>query len=275
MLIAVRLCIVVASVTIAADSSFEGSKAGDARELTPGMAFRWCPAGTFMMGPGTTLVAFEKDSDKVSVTLGKGFWLGETEVTQGQWSKCMGTVPWKGAYVSEGVECPVVAVSYLDAALFCLKLTSEERNAGRLPKGWKYSLPTEAQWEYGCRADSKTHFSFGDSESQLGEFGWWGARVGGKNAKSEHSAHAVGQKKANAWGLKDMHGNVWEWCLDSYGSKLPGGRDPVGADRLSFRVIRGGAWGNDAAGCRSSVRGSLSAENCGRDIGFRVAAVLE
>jgi RNA polymerase sigma factor (sigma-70 family) len=273
----------------------EGSKAGDRKELVPGIAFRWCPAGKFKMGEG---------DDTVDVELSKGFWLGETEVTQGQWKKLMGTSPWSGrtgvgARAStdtippkEGSDYAASYISHDDALSFCKKLTAREQRAGRLPKSWKFSLPTEAQWEYACRAGTKTKFSFGDV-SQLDEYAWFGDNVDNVN---EPYAHQVGLKKPNGWGLRDMHGNVWEWCNDWYVSKRSGGKDPVGPTTLPppvpppplpdgtpgppdatsarNRVIRGGSWLDVALGCSSVNRFYCPPDRGGNGVqGFRLAAV--
>ena len=249
---------------------FAGKSAGDAKELAPRTRFRWCPAGTFTMGTiGTT------GSDApVQVTLTRGFWLCETEVTQGQFQAVMQSTPWKGKVnVKEGLDYAASYISHDDAVAYCEKLTKQERAGGRLPAGWKYVLPTEAQWEYACRAGTTTKYSFGDDESRLSDYGWWGGIIGDGNAKTEQYAHRVAQKKSNPWGLQDMHGNVWEWCADWYGAELPGGRDPLGASSGSLRVNRGGCWYNVASGCRSAVRSWGSPGNRDYFLGFRVAGV--
>ena len=119
--------------------------------------------------------------------------------------------------------------------------------------GETYRLPTDAQWEYACRVGTKTTFSFGDDEKQLGEYAWFAGNTAG-----EQYTHAVGLKKPNPWGLFDMHGNVWEWCSDWYDNTLPGGTNPIDPHRNSgggsLRVLRGGSWGNDTADCRSAYR---------------------
>jgi sulfatase modifying factor 1 len=251
-------------------SILEGSKAGDRKELVPGIAFRWCPAGNFKMGEG---------DDAIDVELSKGFWLGETEVTQGQWQKLMGTSPWtrgrtKGIDglqldIKEGPDYAASYISHDDALSFCKQLTTQELGAGRLPKTWKYALPTEAQWEYACRAGTKTKFSFGDDESQLSQYAWF--RKNPNNVR-EVCAHKVGLKKPSAWGLQDMHGNVWEWCSDFYGSRLPGGKDPIGPSSGKNRVVRGGSWIDPALGCTSANRFYYNPRLGSGVDGFRIAA---
>lgn len=259
-------------------SKFEGTKAGGTKELS-GIAFHWCPAATFTMGsPKTELGRNGKrydNEDEVSVTLTKGFWLGETEVTQGQWLKVMKTAPWKMGikeHIKEGANFPALVVSYGEAGQFCKKLTETERRSGQLPLGWKYSLPTEAQWEYGCRAGTTTKYSFGDDESKLVEYGWFGDNA--SKVKEEY-AHQVGLKKPNAWGLKDMHGNVWEWCNDGYESKLAGGQDPQGSPTATEQVCRGGGWYDHALTCRSSHKAKFEPNFHNHFLGFRVAIVRE
>jgi sulfatase modifying factor 1 len=209
------------------------------------------------------------DEDQVQVTLTRGFWLGQHEVTQSEWRRVMQTAPWSGEdYVKEGDNYPATYVSWEDAMKFCQKLTDQERIAGRLPVDWEYSLPTEAQWEYACRGGAKSRYSFGDDESDLGEYAWFD-----KNALDigEKYAHTVGQKKANAWGLYDMHGNVWEWCRDCYADKLVGGADPQGPSTDSDRVFRGGSWSDTSGDCRSASRGRSTPGDRSYDRGFRVA----
>ena len=260
-LFAVSLFMIVCAQTF---GDIEGSKAGEQKELVPGITFRWCPAGTFAKG---------EDNHKLSVTLTSGFWLGETEVTQGQWSKAMGTTPWSGKdYVKEGPAYPATYLSHDDAVSFCKKLTSQEHGAGRLQKGWKYSLPTEAQWEYACRAGTQTNYSFGDNVAQLGEYAWFHDNA---NKGEELYARQVGQKKPNAWGLRDMHGNVWEWCSDWIGEKSTGGRDPVGPSTGSNRVHRGGCWTGTPSGCRSALQNGDAPDKRDYDIGFRLSAIPE
>ena len=257
----------------------QGQKAGETRNDNGfKMTLVWCPSGNFTMGSPKSENDREHDEDQVQVRLTKGFWLGQTEITQGQWKTIMGTTPWKGVdHVKEGSNYPATYVSWEDATAFCKKLTEQERKAGRLPEDWEYTLPTEAQWEYACRAGTTTAYSFGNNDSKIGDYAWYGWNVGDGNTKEEQYAHAVGTKRPNPWGLSDMHGNVYEWCRDWYADKHPGGRDPevTAEGSSSSRVIRGGSWVSFSRYCRSADRDWYIPSNH-REVflGFRVARVL-
>ena len=196
------------------------------------------------------------DEQPVTTVTLRPFWLAKTEVTQAQWEAVMGGHPSE----FEGGQLPVESVSWNDAMEFCRKLTERERQAGRLPTGNIYTLPTEAQWEYACRAGTT-----GDYAGQVDAMAWY-------EKNSRDATHAVGTKQANAWGLYDMHGNVWEWCLDWYGA-YSGGRvtDPKGVPSGSIRVLRGGSWGSVAYGARSASRGNGGPGFRNGLIGFRPA----
>ena len=200
-----------------------------------------CP-GTFTMGsPANEPGRVNDEGPQTRVTLTRAFWLGQTEVTQAQWEALMGSNP----STFKGASRPVEQVSWNDAMAFCRKLTERERAAGRLPKGYAYTLPTEAQWEYACRAGTTGLYA---GDGNLDDMGWY-------EGNSGNTTHPVGQKQPNTWGLYDMHGNVWEWCLDWYGN-YPGGRvtDYAGPSTGTRRVFRGGGWGRGAAFCRSAFR---------------------
>ncbi|MCA9068597.1 MAG: formylglycine-generating enzyme family protein, partial [Planctomycetaceae bacterium] len=153
-----------------------------------------------------------------------------SEVTQSQWQAVMGTRPWSGKeFVREGKDYPATYISWKDAISFCKKLTEVERRTRRLPAGWEYRLPTEAPWEYACRAGTTTAYGI-DDRSSFRNYAWHDGTV-----KGEEYAHKVGQKRANAYGLHDMHGNLWEWCQDYYTEALPGGTDPEGPSEGAFR----------------------------------------
>jgi formylglycine-generating enzyme required for sulfatase activity len=169
----------------------------------------------------------------------------------------------QGAKVgNENADLPVENVSWDDTVEFCKKLSDlpEEKKAGRL-----YRLPTEAEWEYACRAGSKTAYAFDDEEGLLPEYGWF-------KRNSSDRTHTVGLLEPNAWGLYDMHGNVWEWCSDWYGEYPKGAvSDPTGPCEGSDRVNRGGGWYNEAANCRSAIRHGIDPSFRFHFIGFRVA----
>ena len=227
-------------------------------ENSIGMEFVELPAGKFLMGEG---------SGAVGVILTKPFWLGKYEVTQSQFKKVMDTEPWaKDSSVQMGDKNAASYVNWNDATAFCQRITDTDHKNGKLPTGDSYRLPTEAQWDYACRAGTTTAFSFGNNANQLGEFGWF---IG--NTAGEQYAHKVGVKKPNPWGLYDMHGNVWEWCSDWYGEKLSGGVDPIGPGGGSERVNHGGSWGSPPDHCRSALPSHYVPSSRNSHLGFRVA----
>ncbi|MCP4455508.1 MAG: formylglycine-generating enzyme family protein [Planctomycetes bacterium] len=180
-------------------------------------------------------------------------------VTQAQYHAVMGGNPSN----FEGVDLPVESVSWQDAMEFCKKLSKKTNE--------NYRLPSEAQWEYACRAGSTENYCFGDDESQLGDYAWYA-----KN--SENQSHSVGKKKPNKLGLYDMHGNVWAWCQDHWHDNYDGapanGRPWEEVDNVgSLRVVRGGGWIGSAVGCRCSCRGRLDPEGGRYFLGFRVVLV--
>jgi len=227
-----------------------------------GMKFRPIPAGTFPMGSPDGQGS-NNERPRHSVTITRPYWLTVHQVTQGQWQQVMGTTPWKGqSYTIEGSDVAASYISWKDAVAFCEKLSQKE--------GRRYRLPTEAEWEYACRAGTTTVYSFGDDESQSGEYAWFD---GNADSAGQKYAHRVGQKKPNPFGLYDMHGNVWEWCADwydagYYSSASPS--DPQGPPAGSFRVLRGGSWSSVPIHLRSSGRNSLAPGNRDRSIGCRV-----
>ncbi|HBM85866.1 MAG TPA: formylglycine-generating enzyme family protein [Opitutae bacterium] len=220
------------------------------------LKLKWIAADVFEMGSPTWESGRGSDERRHLVTLTEGYWLGETEVTQAQWQAVMGSNP---SYF-KGSSLPVDKVNWHDAMKFCRKLTESERAASRLPEGMVYTLPTEAQWEYACRAGV-----MGAYAGSLKDMGWYSANSDGKT-------HAVGQKLANAWGFYDMHGNVFEWVNDwvaSYGT-IPV-TDPLGPDSGSYRAARGGSWSNSASYCRSALRARATPGSSGDILGFRVS----
>ncbi len=229
------------------------------------------PAGSFTMGsPEGELGRFDWEKPH-HVTISKDFWLGQYELTQGQW-KAVGTERGEDNCF-HGDRLPVENVSWFEAKAFCDDLN--RRCQGQLPEGYRFDLPTEAQWEYACRAGTTTALNNGKDLTDenyncknLGDVAWYDYHHDG------NTTHPVGQKRKNSWGLYDMHGNVWEWCLDCFGSYPDGAvTDPQGPSDGSYRVSRGGAWINRAGYCRSAYRGSGMPSNRSYDLGFRVALV--
>jgi sulfatase modifying factor 1 len=264
-----------------AASSFTGSRAGEEREVA-GFKLCWCPAGKFLMGSPPDEPERRPDETQVEVTLSRGFWMGKYEVTQGQWKRVIGKLPGElTAELPEGDDYPVGNVNFAEAEAFCRKLTELGRESGGLPKEWEFRLPTEAQWEYACRAGTTTATSFGDKLSS-GQANFKGKPYNGAEpGPSLGRAAKVGSYPANAWGLHDMHGNTYEWCRDWYHEKLPGGVDPdlssrkgtMNRDGTFSRVRRGGAWCDDGWPCRSAFRLRYEPERRYDHIGFRIVAV--
>jgi formylglycine-generating enzyme required for sulfatase activity len=257
------------------DSSFAGTKAG--QQIADNVLLTslvWIPPGKFVMGSPPTEAEHRANEGPVEVTLTSGFWLGKYVVTQSEWENMMHTTPWRGQKdVLEGDNYPASFISWDDAMKFCDRLTQYERGEGRLPAGWRYTLPTEAQWEYACRAGTTTAFSFGDDGSMFGNYGWYD---GNTVRRGERFAHAIGQKQPNTWGLCDMHGNVYEWCRDRGDSaigRLPGGTDPQGPATGSRRADRGGGWEDPASKARSACRDFSPPDERNDDLGFRLAIV--
>ena len=235
----------------------------------------WCKPGTFMMGSPEDEKDRGNDETQHEVTLTQGFWLGKYEVTQAQWKKVVGANPsgFKGA------SRPVEKVSWKDAIKFCEKLTQMEKSAGRLPEGWAYTLPTEAQWEYACRAGTTTATSFGNRlSSRQANFNGIHLSDGAAKGPNLRKTTKVGSYPANAWGFHDMHGNVYEWCSDRNG-KYPDGSvtDPVGSSDGSFRVLRGGRWGTSGRYVRSALRCCLKPDDRAPStgLGFRLSLQTE
>jgi formylglycine-generating enzyme required for sulfatase activity len=213
--------------------------------------------GTFTMGAAEREPGYrETESPQMQVTLTQPFWLGQTEVTQGQYEAVMGRNPSS----FKGPNLPVERVNWDEAMGFCQKLTEREQAAGHLPVGYAYTLPTEAQWEYACRAGSTGSY-VGDLDANA----WYGAN-------SQGTTHPVGTKEPNSWGLYDFQGNVCEWCADFFGI-YPGGAvtDPKGPDSGTIRVVRGCSWSNDAANCRPAFRDFSVPGARTNLVGFRLA----
>jgi formylglycine-generating enzyme required for sulfatase activity/predicted Ser/Thr protein kinase len=209
------------------------------------MQFRLIPPGKFVMGSPASEIGRGEDEVLHEVTIRHPFYLGVYEVTQDEYEQVMHSNPSR----FKGSRNPVESVSWEDAQEFIRRLSTlpAEQATGR-----KYRLPTEAEWEYACRAGTKSGFGFGSSESLLSDYGWY-------NKNSSEQTHPVGEKKANAWGLYDMHGNAWEWCEDWYGAYPSSAvADPKGPATGSNRVLRGGSWGIRSLDCRSAHRDQSS-----------------
>ncbi|NQV26503.1 MAG: SUMF1/EgtB/PvdO family nonheme iron enzyme [Rhodopirellula sp.] len=235
------------------------------------MKFKLIPAGEFLMGSPLGQLDRQTNEQPHDVRITKPFYLQTTEVTQGQWEAVMGTKPWSGKPLTkEGYLNPATSVSWDDAEEFCQKLGDAE--------GTTYRLPSEAEWEYACRAGSVRPFSFGGNDVALNRYAWFRSNAWLTNQKY---AHGVGQKQPNNWGLYDMHGNVQEWCGDWYQeeyNELKPVADPSGPSKgweRVVRVVRGGSWLFDAQLCRSARRYGYKPDRQANDLGFRVVLTSE
>jgi formylglycine-generating enzyme required for sulfatase activity len=243
------------------------------------------PAGTFVMGSPTTEKERVSDETQHTVTISYDFYMSKYEVTQREYLEVMGNNPsWfttkdgRSKPIDPDLNRPVETVTWDEATDYCGKVTDSEQAAGRLPAGWVYRLPTEAEWEYACRAGTSTPFHHGsDLRSGMANFFGEQEYVGGtgsvRNPNGTYLTRTttVGSYAPNAFGLYDMHGNIWEWCLDWFGD-YPSGNvtDPRGLATGSRRVHRGGAWGMDGRLCRSAARAGAPPSNRYYVMGFRV-----
>lgn len=235
----------------------EGSRPGQEFEVG-GVKLCWCPAGRFIMGSPSCEVERRSDESQVEVTLTRGFRIGKFEVTQGEWKRIVGTLPGRPTKeLPERDDLPVGNVNFAWAEEFCRRLTELGRGSGSLPINWEFRLPTEAQWEYACRAGTTTSTSFGDKlgnkQANFRGKPYNGAEAGALIGK----AVPIGRFPANRWGPHDMHGNTFEWCRDWYHSTLPGGKDPDLRDSKatatknrdgSFSRVRRGGVGTTTVG---------------------------
>lgn len=243
-----------------------------------GMKLMLIPSGSFTMGSRDAERQRYSDSrlfdDEIphQVTFTRDIYMGVLEVTQSQYQRVMGTNPsyFQGDKVEgDSSDLPVESLTWDEAVAFCERLSEmpEERAEGR-----SYRLPTEAEWEYACRAGTDTAYAFGDDPADLAEHAWFE----GSTASADKRTQPAGQLKANAWGLHDMHGNVWEWCADWYGPYPTGPvTDPTGPEAGEYRLRRGGGWNGSAVYCRSAYRLRTSASARDSRLGFRVAMTLE
>lgn len=222
-----------------------------------GIDFIKIKAGCFRMGRNPNFEDGSSDElPRHRVCLTKSFYIGKTEVTQSQWVSVMGNNPSE----FKGRSNPVENVSWNDAQRFISQLNSKEGTN-------RYRLPTEAEWEYAARAGSSSTYHFGDDKDSLGQYAWFSNEAAGKHT------HPVAQKRANQWGLYDMHGNVWEWVSDWYGENYyhnSSTDDPKGASSGQNRVDRGGSWFSNAHHLRSANRDNYSPDERNYDLGFRL-----
>ncbi|MCC2676900.1 MAG: hypothetical protein K0R58_3847 [Ramlibacter sp.] len=242
-----------------------------------GMEFVSIPAGTFQMGAGPSdREATISEKPQHRVTIGKPFHLGKFEVTQTQWEAVMGSSPFTLDRSNPYYSLPGMAarmrrpqvpatVSWNDAQEFIQRLNRKEGHT-------RYRLPTEAKWEYAARAGTTTAYSYGDDSNQLERYAWFGEDF------ATGSAHPVGQKLPNPWGLHDVHGNVWEWVQDWYSDSYYGSspaQDPRGPQSGTSKVVRGGSWHQTATSWRTSFRKPYAPDYRGISIGFRLAMSAE
>ena len=233
---------------------YYGPNPGDVITNSIGMKLIYIPMGTFTMGsPSNENQRYNDEGPRHKITVSKGFYMGIYEVTQAQYQAVTGSNP---SYF-KGDSLPVERVSWDGAVEFCKKLTQRD--------GKTYRLPTEAEWEYACRAGRSTRFCCGDSDSDLSDYAWY-------SSNKDSKTHPVGQKRPNDFGLYDMHGNVWEWCQDWYDANYYGSSpdvDPQGASSGQYRVLRGGSWCDNSQDCRSATRHWSGPSNPSGNFGFR------
>jgi formylglycine-generating enzyme required for sulfatase activity len=231
------------------------------------------PAGEFLMGsPKIELGRFDDEGPQHRVTIDKPFYLGVCEVTQAQWRSVMGSEPWDGLeWAKSGDNHAASYITWDLAARFCAKLSKQTNRT--------VTLPTEAQWEYACRAGAATAYSYGNDASQLVHYAWCKDNAWDTNRMY---AHPVGRKTPNAFGLHDMHGNVWEWCRDWYDAKryananTKNAKDGGSANNThaTERVARGGSWFSTTQLCRAAFRDWSAADPRSRFYGLRVVVAF-
>jgi len=222
------------------------------------MEFVWTEPGTFTLGsPSSEPDRNDWEGPQHEVTISQGFYLGKYEITQAQWESVMETTPW----VQEDPNSPAVWISWDDVQELIRRLNETAREE-------IYRLPTEAEWEFACRAGTETRWSFGDDESLLGNYAWYSSN------NSPWGTKEVGQKLPNPWGLYDMHGNVWEWCQDWYEDYSSDAQvDPMGPASGSGRVVRGGYFDGDARWTRSAYRDYFAPDDRSYDFGARLLRI--
>lgn len=262
--------------------SFRGARPGARRDVE-GIQLCWCPPGRFTMGSPMNESGRRPDEGPVNVQLTRGFWMARCEVTQSEWRQVVGDFPDRSPTAEFGLgdDLPVYWVNYFEAELFGERLTARAHARRSLPTSWRFRLPTEAEWEYACRAGTTTATAFGDRLDRTRANMGTEASETGLVQPPVGRATAVGTYPPNPWGLCDMHGNVFEWCRDWYHPQLPGGTDPdlsntpgpPNRDGTFSRCRRGGAWNDPAVYCRSAMRLRYEPPRRSDHIGFRVAVV--
>ncbi len=263
----VLIFVVTVSFVLLFGSCSDIEPSGLAVVMLPGkisLEMVYCPPGAFMMGSKSDEQdVWFHEAPRHEVTLTEGFYLGKYEVTKKQWKAVMGTEPWAGRkHVLPQPDSPAIRVSWNDAQEFIRRINS-------LKKG-RFRLPTEAEWEYACRAGTAGRFYWGDDPdySLIDRYAWYKAN---SLDLREGFGHIVGAKLPNSWGLYDMSGNVWELCQDRHGDYSPGRvTDPEGPAEGTERVVRGGSYEFRSRFCRSAVRINCRTDYLGDDIGFRL-----
>jgi len=233
-----------------------------------GLSLRGCPAGSFWMGCPEDDDHPVATENRVKAQISKGFYIAQTTITSAQWEAVMGTNP----NDFKGVNLPVESITWDMACSFARRLNRKLKLA---PDGWEFALPTEAQWEYACRAGTDTSFGLGHrlSSSMANINGTVPYPSGARRGVFLKRTTPVASYSPNEWGLFDMHGNVWEWCSDWYAARLVGGTDPVGPNQGRYKVLRGGSWFYPAVRCRSHSRLHRDPSDRHNCMGFRVALV--
>ena len=264
-----KVTLVFAGMTSRLSGKYKSTASNEETILLPGnvpLVMKWIPAGTFQMGRTTNEDGSYATEDlQHQVTLSQGYWMAKYEITKAQWQAVMNTIPWDGlAFNSLEPNSPATFISWDNAQAFITALNTYT--------GLTFKLPTEAQWEYACRAGTATRFYWGADTgyNNTGLYAWYYGNAG--VTANDRYAHVVGQKLPNAYGLYDMNGNVEEWCEDWYAASYAADSvsDPTGPATGDGKVIRGGSWYSDGNYCRSAYRKYNYVNNTSSERGFRV-----